>query len=207
MKDEESAGDTNVNDSANKTSVFQFRHLVLGVVSLFLYVGVEVMAGDTVISYGKTLGIPMEDARFYTQWTLGFMLLGYIIGILTIPKYVSQSRALTFSAVSGCVFTIAAVITAGKISVFFIALLGLANSLMWPAIFPLAINGLGKFTKIGSALLIMAISGGAILPLVYGKLSLSFGSQDAYLMMIPCYAFILYFAVKGHKLPPAEGIS
>jgi FHS family L-fucose permease-like MFS transporter len=184
---------------AGKTNVLQFPHLVLGVVALFLYVGVEVMAGDTIISYGKSLGIELSTARYFTQITLACMILGYIIGIFAIPKYLSQSRALAISAVLGIVFTALAVVTDGYVSVAFIALLGLANSLMWPAIFPLAIYGLGRFTQIGSALLIMAIAGGAILPLLYGKLSLMSNSQVAYSMMIPCYIFILYFAVKGYK--------
>jgi fucose permease len=168
------------------------------VLALFLYVGVEVMAGDTIISYGKSIGIELSEARFYTQWTLAGMLVGYVIGIFTIPKYLSQERALSICAVLGVIFTLAAVVTDGITSVAFIALLGLANSLMWPAIFPLAIDGLGKFTKIGSALLIMAIAGGAILPLVYGKLSEVWNTQQAYLMMVPAYLFILYFGMKGH---------
>ena len=204
MKDEQEETAESSAQHAGKTNVLHFPNLVLGVIALFLYVGVEVMAGDTVISYGKSLGIPLDEARYYTQWTLGFMLLGYVIGIMAIPKRITQERALAISAVLGVLFTIAALITSGKTSVFFIALLGLANSLMWPAIFPLAIAGLGKFTKIGSALLIMAISGGAILPLIFGKLSLVYGSQLSYSMMIPCYLFILYFAVLGYKLKPAK---
>ncbi len=182
-----------------KTSVLQFPHLVMGVIAIFLYVGVEVMAGDTIISYGKSLGIELSEARFFTQWTLIGMLAGYIVGIITIPKYVSQAFALRICSIIGVVFTILAVLTTGKISVLFIALLGLANSLMWPAIFPLAIDGLGKFTKIGSALLVMAIVGGAVLPLLYGKLLQVWNPKDAYLMMVPCFLFILYFATKGYK--------
>jgi FHS family L-fucose permease-like MFS transporter len=185
--------------SAGKTSVFQFPHLVLGVLALFLYVGVEVLAGDTIISYGKSLGIEMSTARYFTQATLAFMLLGYVVGIITIPKYLSQSAALKICAALGIVFTPLAVITSGYVSVAFIALLGLANSLMWPAIFPLAISGLGRFTKMGSALLIMAIAGGAILPLLYGKLSEIWNTQQAYLIMLPCYLFIFYFATAGYK--------
>lgn len=184
---------------AHKTSVFQFPHLILGVITLFLYVGVEVLAGDTIISYGKSLGIELSTARYFTQATLAFMLIGYIVGIIAIPKYMSQSAALKICAWLGVIFTVGAVATSGFTSVAFIALLGLANSLMWPAIFPLAIDGLGKFTKIGSALLIMAIAGGAILPLLYGSLSEIWNSKDAYLMMVPCYLFILYFAMKGHR--------
>jgi FHS family L-fucose permease-like MFS transporter len=184
---------------AGKTNVFQFPHLVLGVIALFLYVGVEVMAGDTIISYGKSLGIELSVARYFTTTTLIFMLVGYAIGIFTIPKYMSQANALRNCAVLGIIFTIAAVLTPGYVSVGFIAALGLANSLMWPAIFPLSIDGLGRYTKIGSALLIMAIAGGAILPLIYGKLSEAWNTQQAYWIMVPCYVYILYYAVSGYK--------
>jgi glucose/galactose transporter len=193
----ESNGQTQA--SSGKTSVFQFPHLILGVITLFLYVGVEVLAGDTIISYGKSLGIELATARYFTQATLACMLVGYVIGIIAIPKYMSQATALKICAWLGVVFTVGAVLTNGFVSVAFIALLGLANSLMWPAIFPLAIDGLGKFTKIGSALLIMAIAGGAILPLVYGWLSEITTSQQAYWIMVPCYLFILYFATTGYK--------
>ena len=184
---------------ARKTSVFQYPHLILGMVAIFLYVGVEVIAGDTIISYGKSLGIELSTARFFTQLTLGFMLVGYIVGIIAIPKYMSQATALRICSILGVVFTLAAVFTTGYTSVAFVAMLGLANSLMWPAIFPLAIDGLGKFTKIGSALLIMSIAGGAIMPLLYGKLSESWGSQQAYLLMVPCFLFTLYYAMRGHR--------
>jgi MFS transporter, FHS family, L-fucose permease len=201
IKDEEeqdaAGGGTSL--SAAKTSVFSFPHLILGVIALFLYVGVEVMAGDTIINYGKSLGIELSEARFYTQWTLAFMLVGYVVGIFTVPRIISQSRALAISAILGVVFTFATVVTNGRVSVFCLALLGLANSLMWPAIFPLAIDRLGRFTKTGSALLVMAISGGAILPLVYAKFSETLGTRGAYAIMIPCYLYILYFAVKGYK--------
>lgn len=193
----EEGGDTSL--SASKTSVFQFPHLMLGILAIFLYVGVEVMAGDTIISYGTSLGIEMSTARFLSQLTLAFMLIGYIIGIFTIPKYLSQSYALRLSAILGVLFTIGAVVTDGFVSVTFIAMLGLANALMWPAIFPLAIDGLGRFTKIASGLLVMAISGGAVLPLVYGKLLEAWGPREAYIMMVPCYLYILYFSVSGYR--------
>ncbi|HTF19518.1 MAG TPA: sugar MFS transporter [Chryseolinea sp.] len=185
--------------ASTKTSVFQFPHVLLGMLAIFLYVGVEVMAGDTIISYGISLGISIADARFFTQYTLGFMLVGYLVGIFAIPKYISQSAALKWCAILGVIFTVLAVSTNGYVSVFFIATLGLANSLMWPAIFPLGIDGLGRFTKIGAALLVMGIAGGAILPLIYGWLALKTSSQMAYVMMIPCYLYILYFAVKGYR--------
>ncbi|MEY3404867.1 MAG: glucose/galactose transporter [Bacteroidota bacterium] len=194
------ADDTTSSESNGKTSIFQFPHLFLGVLAIFCYVGVEVMAGDTIISYGKALGIELSTARYFTSATLTFMVLGYIVGVFAIPKYLSQEMALKVTAIMGVVFTIAAVLLPGYYSVASIALLGLANSLIWPAIFPLGIEGLGKFTKTGSALLIMGIAGGAILPLVYGKLAEIIGNQQAYLLMLPCYIYILYFAIKGHRV-------
>lgn len=199
LPDINDSGEEGGSSSTDKSSAFAFPHLMLGVLALFLYVGVEVMAGDTIISYGKSLGIELSTARFFTQWTLAGMLVGYIIGIATIPKYLSQSTALKICASLGVLFTLLALVTTGYTSVACIALLGLANSLMWPAIFPLAIDGLGKYTKIGSALLIMAISGGAILPLVYAKVSEVLNSQQAYGIMIPCYLFIFYYATSGYK--------
>lgn len=189
--------------ASSRTSIFQFPYLWLGVLTTFIYVGAEVIAGDTIISYGKSLGIDMAYARYFTIGTLACMLIGYVIGIFAIPKLFSQASALKACAISGIAFTALAIVTSGITSVIFIALLGLANSLMWPAIWPLAIEGLGKFTKTGSALLVMAIAGGALLPLVYGKISLTVGNQQGYWILVPCYLYILYFAVKGHTMGKA----
>lgn len=186
--------------NTRKTSIFQFPHLLLGVVTLFLYVGAEVMAGDTIIAYGASQGIALSTAKFFTTCTLFAMILGYIIGIICIPKYFKQAQALKVSAVLGLIFSIAAIFSHGYISVLFIALLGLANSLMWPAIWPLAIGDLGRFTKAGSSLLIMAIAGGALLPLLYGRLADIFNPQQGYWILVPCYLFIGYYANWGHKI-------
>ncbi len=186
--------------NTSKTSVFQFPHLLLGTLTLFLYVGVEVLAGDTIISYGSWQGIALSTAKFFTACTLTAMILGYIIGIVAIPKYIRQGTALQISAVLGVVFSTAALLTTGYTSVLFIAMLGLANSLMWPSIWPLAIADLGRFTKTGSSLLIMAIAGGALLPLLYGRLADVFNPQHAYFILLPCYLFIFYFAAAGSKI-------
>ena len=188
-------------EHAHKTSVFQFPNLVLGVVAIFLYVGAEVIAGDTIGNYGRSQGISLETAKNFTSYTLSAMVIGYILGILAIPRWISQEKALSWSAIIGILFSLLIVSTSGYTSVLFIALLGLANALMWPAIWPLAIKGLGRFTKTGSALLIMGIAGGAILPLVYGKLAdiPSIGPRQAYWVLIPCYIFIWYYSVKGHR--------
>jgi fucose permease len=130
------------------------------------------------------------------------MVIGYLLGIIAIPKYISQSKALAVSAVTGLLFSFIAIYSGGYVSVLFIALLGLANALMWPAIWPLAIDGLGRFIKTGSALLIMAIAGGALLPLVYGHFAdlPSMGPALAYWVLVPCYAFILFYSLKGWKI-------
>ncbi len=184
----------------SKKNVFQFPHLVLGVITLFLYVGVEVLAGDTIINYGKLIGIPLSEAKVFTSYTLITMVVGYIIGIISIPRYITQDKALAFSAFLGFILSLFALFTKGYTSVYFIAMLGLANAIMWPAIWPLAIDGLGRFTKIGSSLLIMGIAGGALLPLLFGKLADMFDPQMAYWILVPCYIEIFYYAISGHKI-------
>ena len=185
-----------------RTSIFEYPYLLLGVLTIFVYVGVEVIAVDTLISYGNYLGFEFSEAKFFASFTLVAMIVGYFVGIIAIPKYLSQSNALKYFAILGVVFTVIATFTSGFTSILMIAALGFANSIMWPAIWPLAIDGLGKFMKIGSALLIMGIAGGAVLPLVYGALAdvESIGAGKAYWVMVPCYLFILYFATKGHTL-------
>ena len=185
-----------------KTSVFQFPHLLLGVLCIFLYVGVEVMAGDAIGTYGKAIGMPLDKTKYFTAFTLASMLCGYVIGIFTIPKIISQQTGLKLSAILGLIFSTGVFLSSGYMAITFIALLGLANALMWPAIFPLAISGLGRYTKIGSALLIMGIAGGAVIPLIYGSLKekpLIGNSLAFFICMIPCYLYILYFSIRGYK--------
>lgn len=194
-REDETTGSANL----NKTSILHFPHLLLGVLTLFLYTGAEVLAGDTIISYGASQGIPLSTAKFFTSCTLGGMVAGYILGVICIPRIISQVTALRLSAILGILFSLAAILTTGYVSVLFIALLGLANALMWPAIWPLAIDGLGRFTKIGASLLIMGIAGGAVIPLLYGRLADIFSTRQAYWILIPSYLFIFYFAVAGYK--------
>lgn len=187
--------------NTNRTSVFQFPYLMLGALCIFLYVGVEVMAGDAIGTYGKGFNISSDETKYFTSFTLGAMLVGYIIGLITIPKFLSQSLALKLSAILGILFTVAAALTHGYVSVVFVALLGLANALMWPSIWPLAIGGLGKFTEKGSAFLIMGIAGGAIIPKIYASLKDQYDFQWTFFaLVLPCYLYILFFAQKGHKI-------
>ena len=218
--------DTNAEDENSgelnlaKKSVWQFPHLILGVIALFFYVGVEVISIDTIIMYGKSLNIASESTNYYASLSLLGMILGYIMGIIFIPRYLSQSNALKICTILGVVFSIGVILVPANLAfimpfldpvtfqplklllpftVLFVALLGLANSLVWPAIWPLAISGLGRFTKTGSAMLIMAIAGGALLPLLYGKLAIGSSTQTAYWICIPCYLIIMYYAFIGYK--------
>ncbi len=204
------------NKSPKKT-IFQFPHLWFGVLALFVYVGAEVIAGDTIISYGIALGFTGDEVKYFTTYTLLAMVASYALGVFLIPKYVSQKNALVSSALLGIVFTLCIVFTSGLVSVLFVAALGIANALVWPAVWPLSLKGLGSFTKIGSALLIMAISGGAIIPPLYGRIvdaqtegllnqgempleALSASASSGYWILIPCYSIILGFALWGHRL-------
>lgn len=184
----------------HKTSIFHFPHLLLGTLAMFLYVGVEVIAGDTVISYGASQDIAFATAKFFASITLGAMIVGYLIGIVAIPKYITQEKALKLCGILGIILGVAALLTHGVVSVLCISLLGLANALVFPAIWPLALAGLGRFTKIGSSFLIMALAGGAVIPLLYGLLADIINSHMAYIIVIPCYLYIWFFAVKGHKV-------
>jgi glucose/galactose transporter len=183
-----------------KRSILEFPQLILGAIALFFYVGAEVIAGDTIIRYGISRGIEIATAKVFTTYTLIAMVAGYLLGILLIPKVISQRKALLFSAILGIILTIGVLVSDGNTSVLFVALLGLANALVWPAIWPLAIHDLGRFIKTGSAILIMAIAGGALLPLAWGWWSDQFSSQQAYWILIPCYLMILFYASWWYKL-------
>jgi fucose permease len=205
----------NKEDKLPLREVFQFPNLVLGVIALFLYVGVEVIAGDTIGSYGRSIGY--TNFATLTSITMTCMVIGYILGILLIPRVISQQNMLLVSAVLGVVISMGVVLGSNESTVisslfsFFgmpaipdtilcIAFLGLANAIVWPAIWPLALSGLGKYTATASALLIMAIAGGAVLPVLLGAVSTFVDRQTAYIVMVPCYAFILFYALKGYKL-------
>ncbi len=186
--------------AGKQRNFFSYTYLLLGFVALFLYVGVEVMAGDIIQVYGKEINIPLDIAKHFTTYTMIAMLASYLLGIALIPKYVSQEKALRVAAILGVIFSLGAIFTSGYTSIMFIALLGFANAPVWPALWPLAIDGLGKYIKTGSALLIVGIAGGAILPKVWAILGEYVGLQQAFWIMIPCYLYIFYYAVAGNKI-------
>ena len=185
--------------AANKTSIWQFPHLLLGLVSLLFYVGVETLAMASIVDYATSLNLP--DPQVYTSYTVIGMVIGYLVGVFFIPKYISQERAMFVCAIIGLISSLLIVLTPMNISIWFVAVLGLANSLMWPALWPMAMKDLGKFTKTGSSLLVMAIVGGAVFPLLFGWLAdVSGNMQQAYWICFPAYLMIFYYALSGHKI-------
>lgn len=202
--DTDEEDETLASSNSAKKSVFDFPHVILGVVTLFLYVGVEVIAVDTIIGYAVSEDFAFKTAKFFATATMVAMVVGYIAGIITIPKYMKQEQALRICGILGIVFSIGAIFTSGYISLAFIALLGLANSLIWPSLWPLALEGVGRFTKAASSLLVMGIAGGAVIPLLYGALADAWSPRLAYWIAVPCYVVIVYYAVAGHHLGKAK---
>jgi glucose/galactose transporter len=185
-----------------KRSLGSHTYLFLGAFAIFMYVGVEVLAGDYIINYGSYLGVPIEYAKYLTSLTLAFMVGGYLLGVVLTPKIMSQEALLRICILLSLVFISGVLLTSGKTSVLMLALLGFTHAIMWPAIWPMSIKDLGRHTKTGSALLIMGIAGGAIIPYIYGTISDANGGdlQQAFWIMIPCYLYLLFFATIGHKI-------
>ncbi|WP_407429316.1 sugar MFS transporter [Arcticibacter sp.] len=195
--------------NSGKKSILDFPHLVLGAFAIFVHVGSQVIAVDTVIGYAHSMDMPLMEAKVFPSYTLSATIVGYILGISMIPKYLSQITALRFCTLLGAVFTILIIFTSGQvhilghpadISIWFVVLLGFANSMIWAGIWPLALDNLGRFIKIGSSLLIMGLSGNAILPLIYGYLADEVNLRDAYWILLPCYLYLMFYAFKGYKI-------
>ena len=196
--------------AANKTSIFQFPHLLLGVLALFIYVGVETLPMASIIGYAKAIfGDTAQNLDSFAIYVPIGLVLGYIFGVIMIPKFLSQTTALKMFSWIGIVSALLLIFLPGKFSIYCMALIGFANSLMWPAIWPLAIADLGKFTKTGASMLVMGIVGGAVVPLIFGFLIDAVRTTDvatvsdyqtAYWLFIPAYLYILYFAVKGNTI-------
>ena len=184
--------------AANKTSIWQFPHLVLGAITLFIYVGVETLSLSTAVDYATNLGLSNADKYAWIP-SIG-MVVGYICGILLIPKILSQEKAMRICAVVGVVGSLALVLLPVGVSIWMIFLMALGCSLMWPALWPLAMADLGRFTKAGSGLLTMAIAGGAVIPTVFGFMKDVLPMQQAYWLAVPCFLFILYYGISGYKI-------
>jgi len=189
-------------DPSLKRTIWQYPHLLLGFVAIFCSVATEVVAGDTISNYGLYHGMLLDKAKHLTSYTLACMIIGYLFGAIAIPKYISQEKTFRGVTILGIIITLVAMFVPGQNSVYFIALLGLANAMIWPGIWPLAIRGLGDLTSLGSSILIMGIIGGAVAPLLYGLVAKAQNAQIAYWILIPFYLYNFYYALRGHKVPP-----
>ena len=195
--------------NAGKTSIFQFPHLILGALAIFLHVGTQVIAIDTIIGYAGSMNISLLEAKVFPSYTLFCTICGYLIGITVIPKFISQVNALRICTILGTIFTLLIIFAKGDfsflghetdVSIWFVVLLGLANSLVWAGIWPLALDDLGRFTKLGASIMIMGLCGNAIMPLFYGHFADVYDLRQAYWVLFPCYLYLVFYAVKGHKL-------
>lgn len=195
--------------NADKKHLFHFPYLILGVLAIFLHVGTQVIAIDTVIGYANSMGIQILEAKVFPSYTLFTTIIGYVSGIILIPRYVSQVNVLRACTLIGAALTLLIIYSHGSyiilghkadISIWFIVSLGLANSLVWAGIWPLALNNLGRFTKVGSSVLIMALCGSAIFPLLYGYVADLYNERAAYWILFPCYLYLMFYAFYGHKI-------
>ena len=207
--DTEKENDETAHANAEKKTIFEFPHLILGAIAIFLHVGAQIISVDTIINYGLSMNMPLLEAKSFPAYVLTATIIGYIIGIITIPTYIRQVNALRICTGLGLVLTFLITMTSAQvhflghhasISIWFVVLLGLANSLVWAAIWPLALDGLGRFTKLGASLLIMGLSGNALVPLIYGSIADNVGVQQAYWILLPCYAYLFFYAIKGHTI-------
>jgi glucose/galactose transporter len=195
--------------NSGKTLIFQFPHLILGAVAIFLHLGTQVISIDTIISYAGSMNIGLLEAKVFPSYTLFTMIVGYVLGIVLIPKFISQVKVLQICALLGAVLTLFIIYARGRVhflghatdvSIWFVVLLGLPNSLVWTGIWPLALDGLGRFTKLGSSIMIMGLAGNAIMPLVYGHYADLSGLRDAYWVLFPCYLFLVYYSFYGYTI-------
>lgn len=196
-------------NNSGKTSILQFPHLVLGVIAIFLHVGTQVIAVDTVIGYAGSMGVTLLEAKVFPSYILFATICGYLIGIATIPRFISQVNALRICTLLGLIFSLCVIFTKGNVTIFghhtdislwFLVGLGFPNSLVWAGIWPLALDSLGRYTKKGASLLIMGLCGNAILPLLYGYIADRHTVRFGYWVLVPCYFYLVFFAIYGHKI-------
>ena len=195
--------------NADKKTILAFPHLVLGAAAIFLHVGTQVIAVDTVISYAGSMGIHLLEAKIFPSYILFATIIGYLCGIVAIPKLISQVNALSLCTITGLALSLCVLFTSGQvtlfghhtdISIWFLVALGFPNSLVWAGIWPLALNNLGRYTKKGASILIMGLCGNAILPLIYGHFADQQSLRLGYWVLVPCYAYLVFYAVHGHKI-------
>jgi FHS family L-fucose permease-like MFS transporter len=187
--------------STDGGSAWQFRHLRFGAVAIFCYVGSEVAIGSLMISY---LGQPSmgsmshAEAARYVSFYWGGAMIARFLGFV-VMQWISAPKALAFVSILATLFIGTAILAHGPVALWALVSCGLFNSIMWPSIFPMSIKGLGRFTSQGSGILVSMVVGGAVIPEVQGLLADRFGYQPSFVIIFVCYAYILFFALIGHK--------
>lgn len=189
-----------VEGTQDRSSVWAYPYLVLGVVALFCHLGSQQISIATIIEYAQSMGLDLDAAKVFPSYTLACILGGYLLGVIFIPKYISQQKALVVCTITGLILSILVLALPLKASIWCVVLLGIPNSLIYAGIWPLAIRGLGKWTTLGSSLLVMALCGNAILSLLYGLMTDYMSLQASYWLLIPCFAFMIYYALWGYKV-------
>jgi glucose/galactose transporter len=197
-------------DQSEKTSILQFPHTILGAFAIFLHVGSQVTGINTVINYGQSLGLPLLEAKVFPSYILGVTMFGFLLGIVLIPKFINHLKVLRICTTSALLLTIVFFVVQGTevtflnhkadISIWVLVVLGLSNSLMWSTLWPLALNGLGKFTKMGGSILIMGLCGSAIVPITYGYFADIYSPFAGYAVLFPCYIYLVFYAYKGYRV-------
>jgi glucose/galactose transporter len=195
---------------ATKTSILQYPHLILGAFAIFFHIGSQMVGLASIINYAGTMGLSLEgQAKAFPSYTMSFTMIGYLLGIFLIPKVISQKNALVVCTTSGLILSLLVIFLHKQVTVFgletdisiwFLVLMGLPNALIYAGIWPLAIDGLGKFTNLGSSLLVMGLSGSAIIPLVYSAIAEKTNMLTAYWVLIPCFIYLIFYATIGHKI-------
>ena len=195
--------------NSGKTSIIHFPHLILGAVAIFLHVGSQVVGINTIIGYAQSLDLPLLEAKVFPSYILGVTMFGFLSGIVLIPKFINHLNVLRICTTSAVVLTLVFFIVQGQVtflghttnlSIWILVLLGLSNSLMYSTIWPLALNGLGRFTKMGGSILVMGLSGSALIPLIYGYFADQYNPHTAYWVLLPCYIYLVYYAYYGYRV-------
>lgn len=189
-----------VMDGGDRKSVWSYPYLVLGVIALFAHLGSQQISVSTIIGYAQSMGMNLEAAKVFPSYTLACILIGYLIGVITIPKYISQQKSLVVCTVAGLVLSCLVLVLPERLSIWSLVLLGVPNSLIYAGIWPLAIRGLGKWTSTGSSLLVMALCGNAVLSLLYGYVSDYMSLQASYWLLLPCFVYMIFYAIYGYKI-------
>ena len=194
----------------SRTSAWGYRHLVLGAVGIFVYVGAEVSIGSFLVNYISNpdiLGITALQAGKFVSFYWGGAMVGRFIGS-AVQRKIKPGTVLAFNAIFAILLVVTSMLSFGYLAMISILLVGLFNSIMFPTIFTLAIDGLGKHTGQGSGILCMAIVGGAVIPVVQGFIADAIGVHHAFLLPVICYMFIVYYGLIGHKhlqTKPSQG--